>query len=191
MRSRIVGMIKESIMVKEALLQSDTILAAIEKAAVHIDELYRNGKKLLVCGNGGSAADAQHLAGEMVCKFKIERRSLPAIALTTDSSILTAVGNDFDFSQVFQRQVAALGESGDILLGISTSGNSQNIVKAFAKAREMGLLTIGLLGKDGGTLKTLADLPIVIPAEDTPRIQESHILIVHIICEIVEREIFG
>jgi D-sedoheptulose 7-phosphate isomerase len=191
MRSRIVGMIKESITAKEALLQSDVMLATIERAAVNIIELYRNGKKLLICGNGGSAADAQHIAGEMVCKFKMKRRGLPAIALTTDSSIMTAVGNDFDFTRVFKRQVEALGEPDDILMGISTSGNSPNIVKAFEKAREMGLLTIGLLGKDGGTLKNLANLAIVIPAEDTPRIQESHILIVHIICEIVEREIFG
>lgn len=156
-----------------------------------LEDAFRNGKKLLVMGNGGSAADAQHLAGEIVGRFKLERRALPAIALSTDTSILTAVGNDYGFDAIFRRQVEALAEAGDVVLGISTSGCSPNVLAALRLAREMGCRTVGLLGKDGGSIKTLVDVDLTVPGSDTPRIQEGHITIIHILCELVEQSLFG
>lgn len=152
---------------------------------------FRNGNKLLVMGNGGSAADAQHLAAEMVGRFRLERRGLPAIALTTDSSILTAVGNDYGFDTVFRRQVEALAVAGDVVIGISTSGSSANVAAALGLARELGCATVGLLGKDGGTIGAMVDLDLTVPGNDTPRIQEGHITIIHILCDLVEQELFG
>jgi D-sedoheptulose 7-phosphate isomerase len=140
-------------------------------------------------GNGGSAADCQHLAAEFVGRFKLERKGYPAIALTTDTSILTAVGNDYSFDSIFSRQIEALGKEGDLVVGISTSGNSKNIIRGVEKAKELGLYTVGLLGKDGGALKDLVDLPLVVPIDNTARIQECHILIGHIVCEIVEERL--
>lgn len=152
---------------------------------------YKNKGKILVCGNGGSAGDAQHMAGEFVNKFLIERNPLPCLALTTDTSILTSISNDSNFDEVFSKQVEAFGKKEDVLIGISTSGDSTNIIKAVEIARQKGMLTICLLGKDGGILSRLCDYPIIVKSRSTPRIQEAHILIIHIICEIVERELFS
>jgi D-sedoheptulose 7-phosphate isomerase len=152
---------------------------------------FRAGNKLLVMGNGGSAADAQHLAAEIVGRFKMERRALPAIALTTDSSILTAIGNDYGFDAVFTRQIEALAVPGDVVIGISTSGTSRNVTTALELARTRGCRTVGLLGRDGGTIAGLVDLPLVVPSCETPRIQEGHITIIHIICDLLEQELFG
>ncbi|NJD91438.1 MAG: D-sedoheptulose 7-phosphate isomerase [Geobacter sp.] len=148
------------------------------------------GRKILVMGNGGSAADAQHFAAEFIGRFKLERPSLPAIALTTDSSILTAIGNDYGYDAVFSRQVEGLAAAGDIVIGISTSGNSPNVLAALKLAREKGCITVSLLGRDGGSIKAVSDIPIIVPSNDTPRIQEAHILIIHIICDLVERRLF-
>ena len=164
---------------------------AIENAAMLLAECFRRGNKLLVMGNGGSAADAQHLAAEIVGRFKLERRALPAIALTTDSSILTAVGNDYGFESIFSRQVEAHAVAGDVVVGISTSGNSPNVQLALQRAAEAGCRTVALLGKDGGTIKGVAELSITVPSHDTPRVQEGHITIIHILCDLVERELFG
>jgi len=149
------------------------------------------GRKLLIMGNGGSAADAQHFAAEIVGRFKLERRAMPAIALTTDSSILTAIGNDYGFDQIFRRQVEAFAEAGDIVIGISTSGSSGNVFAALVTAREIGCTTVGLLGRDGGAIAGISDIPLVVPVPDTPRVQEAHVTIIHIICELVEKRLFG
>ena len=152
-------------------------------------EAMKNGKKILIFGNGGSAADAQHIAAELVGRYKTERRGLPAIALTTDTSALTAIANDFGYEKVFERQVEALANEGDLLIGISTSGNSSNVNRALKLGREMGCKTIGLSGKDGGDMNGLCDLNIVVPSDDTPRIQEMHIMIGHILCQAVDSTI--
>jgi D-sedoheptulose 7-phosphate isomerase len=183
-----------------AQLQSHReVIATIEQqmvpaivAAIDImSEALAGGKKLLVMGNGGSAADAQHFAAEIVGRFKLERRGLPAIALTTDSSILTAIGNDYGFDQVFRRQVEALAAPGDIVVGISTSGSSENVRTALELAGEIGCRTIGLLGKDGGTIRDRVELALTVPSHDTPRVQEGHITIIHIICDLVEKRLFA
>jgi D-sedoheptulose 7-phosphate isomerase len=162
----------------------------IVEAASLIAECLRAGGKLLLFGNGGSAADAQHLAAEFVGRFVLERQALPAIALTTDSSILSAVGNDYGFDQIFARQIEALGSPNDVAIGISTSGNSPNVIEAVNKAKKQNLKTIGLAGKDGGMLAKSVDIPITVAAENTARIQECHIAIGHILCELVENELF-
>jgi D-sedoheptulose 7-phosphate isomerase len=163
---------------------------AIESAVSLLVEALGAGNKVLVMGNGGSAADAQHLAAEIVGRFKLERRALPAIAFTTDTSILTAVGNDYGFDRVFSRQVEALALPGDVVIGISTSGNSPNVQIALEAAIEKGCRTVALLGKDGGSIGKLVDLPLIVPSNDTPRIQEGHITIIHIVCDLVERALF-
>ena len=163
----------------------------IERFVALVCETLSGGNKVLVMGNGGSASDAQHFAAEIVGRFKMERRALPAIALSTDTSILTAVGNDYGFDRVFVRQVEALAQPGDLVLGISTSGNSPNVLRALNLARERGCRTVGLLGKDGGSIKPVCDLPLVVPSADTPRIQEAHITIIHIVCDLVEKKLFG
>ena len=159
---------------------------------IYVDA-FKKEHKVLLCGNGGSAADSQHIATELMVRLShdINRPALPAIALTTDSSNLTAGGNDIGFDNVFARSVEGLGSKGDVLLAISTSGNSENIVRAVNKAREKGIQTIGLLGGSGGKLKALVDLPIVIPSANVQRIQEGHITVAHIICELVEEELYG
>jgi D-sedoheptulose 7-phosphate isomerase len=164
----------------------------IVKAIELLIECYKNGKKLLLCGNGGSAADCQHIATEMMIRLNhhINRPALPAIALTTDSSNLTAGGNDIGFENVFARNIEGLGNKGDTLLAISTSGNSPNMIKAVEMAHQKGMNVIGLLGGTGGKLKSLVDLPIVIPSSNTQRIQEGHITIAHIICEVVEDKLY-
>lgn len=153
-------------------------------------EAYRQGKKVLVMGNGGSAADSQHFAAELVGRFKMERPALAALALTTDSSILSAVANDYGFDRVFSRQVEALATAGDVVFGISTSGNSPNVQCALQLAAEMGCHTVALLGRDGGTIKSVAEISLVVPSCDTPRVQEGHIAIIHIVCDLVERNLF-
>ncbi len=167
----------------------ETHAALIQKTADIIYQAVSRGSTLFLFGNGGSAADAQHLAAEFVNRFRIERRPLPAIALSTDTSVLTSIGNDYSFDDIFSKQVMALGKPGDVALGITTSGNSPNILKAFGAARDKGMFTIGLLGKDGGKARSLVDLALIIDHPDTPRIQESHITIGHIICSLIDRRI--
>ena len=153
-------------------------------------ETFTRGGKLLVMGNGGSAADAQHFVAEIVGRFKMERRGLPAIALSTDTSILTAIGNDYGFDRVFSRQIEALAVPGDLVVGISTSGNSPNVLLGLELAREKGCRTVGLLGKDGGSIKDACQLALIVPTNDTPRVQESHITIIHIVCDLLEKAMF-
>ncbi|HTP66602.1 MAG TPA: D-sedoheptulose 7-phosphate isomerase [Geobacteraceae bacterium] len=167
------------------------LTAPIAAVAVLIAQALAAGKKLLVMGNGGSAADAQHFAAEIVGRFRMERRGLPAIALTTDTSLLTALANDYGFDAVFRRQVEALANEGDVVIGISTSGSSANVRAALLLAREMGCRTVGLLGGDGGTIRDCVEFPLVIPCRETPRIQEGHITIIHIICDLVEKQLFA
>lgn len=159
--------------------------------AQRLIETLKIGNKLLIMGNGGSAADAQHFAGEIVSRFRMERPGLPAIALSTDTSIITAIGNDYGFECIFSRQVEALAAPGDAVIGISTSGNSPNVLKALETARQAGCSTIGLLGKDGGSIKACCDIPLVIPSQDTPRVQEGHITVIHILCDLIEQGLFG
>lgn len=156
-----------------------------------IARCFESGNKLFFFGNGGSAGDAQHLAAEFVNRYLLDRPALPAIALTTDTSILTSISNDTDFSEVFSRQLMALGKQGDIAIGITTSGNSPNILKAFEVAKRMGMKTIALVGKDGGKVAKVADLSLIVPSQSTPRIQETHILIGHLLCEMVETLLFS
>lgn len=163
----------------------------IAEMATLLVETFKSGGKLLVMGNGGSAADAQHFVAEIVGRFKMERRGLPAVALSTDTSILTAIGNDYGFDRVFHRQVEALALPGDLVVGISTSGNSPNVLQALELAREKGCRTVGLLGKDGGSIRALCDLALIVPTDDTPRVQECHITIIHIVCDLLEKTLFG
>jgi D-sedoheptulose 7-phosphate isomerase len=163
----------------------------LEKACAHMVRALQSGKKILWCGNGGSAADSQHLAAELVGRFKRERRALPSLALSTNTSILTAIGNDYGYDMVFRRQVEALGASGDVLIGLSTSGKSANVCAALELGREMGLFTIALTGADGARCAELAELVLRMPSRDTARIQEAHILCGHIMCDLVEREMYA
>lgn len=188
MKKNIERFIKESIAAKEAVLKDQ--VGNIEKAARTIIESLKAGGKLLVFGNGGSASDSQHIAAELVGRFKMERRALPAIALTVNTSILTAIANDYGYDVVFSRQIEALGVKGDVALGISTSGNSKNVIEALKKARSMGIRTIALSGGDGGGMKKEADISVTVSTKDTPRVQESHILIGHIICALIEDGMF-
>lgn len=183
--------IQESIEVKTRILNDSAMIAQIETAAEWILRSLKNGGKVLFCGNGGSATDALHLTGEFIGKFQKERRSMPAIALNANVASLTAVANDYHYDFVFSRAVEGLMKPEDILVGISTSGNSKNILQAVRKANEIGGQSIGLLGNNGGSIKEEADLAIVVPHHCTARIQESHIMIGHIICEIVEERMFG
>lgn len=171
---------------RRAVDSLDALAPGITACGALIVDTLRQGGKLLLCGNGGSAGDAQHIATELTCRFETERRGLPAIALTTDTSALTAIGNDFGFERVFARQVEALARPEDCVIGITTSGNSTNVVAAMAAARALGARTIGLLGRDGGRLRDAVDHALVVPAEDTARIQECHILIGHIWCAMVD-----
>ena len=184
MKNLIAKDIQDSIDLKTALLKTHVPL--IEKAARMIFECLKSGNKVLFFGNGGSASDSQHLAAELVGRYEKERRGLPAIALTTDTSILTAVGNDYGFERIFERQIEALGSRGDVAFGISTSGNSKNVLLAIAKAKSLGLVTIGLSGRSGGEMSSRVDLSINVPSQKTARIQEAHIMIGHILCERVD-----
>lgn len=189
MRDAVVDAFQESIRVKEAFLRDniDNLIIAIDA----IVAAFQRGDKLLVFGNGGSAADAQHLASEFVNRFLTERPPLPAIALTTDSSVLTSIANDYDYSQVFAKQLRALGRQGDVALAISTSGNSSNVLAAIEACKQLKIQTIGLTGGDGGKLAGQVDCLLRASAvQSTPRIQETHILVVHVICDMVERTLF-
>jgi len=189
MKDKIRTRISDSIETKKSLLNDDSIVT-IEKAASAMVKSLKSGGKVLVFGNGGSAADSQHIVAELVGRFKKERRALAAIALTTNTSVLTAIGNDYGYDVTFSRQVEALGKSGDVALGISTSGNSKNVIEAIRCAKKLGLSTIGLLGGDGGKLKAECGIAIVVGSKDTPRVQESHSLIGHILCELIEDGLF-
>ena len=181
----------QSIITMTKVRDDATIHVAVVEAARITADAMQSGHKLLVCGNGGSAADAQHLVAEFVARLTIDRPALRAIALTTDSSILTAIGNDHSFDHIFERQVEALGQPGDVLLAISTSGNSKNCIKALTLARTLGLHTIAYTGNTGGAMKPLADINVIIPSNTTMNIQESHLALEHIFCMLVERFIFG
>jgi len=183
--------ISDSINVKKSILNDDELIKSIETVADVIIESYKSEGKLLICGNGGSAGDAQHFAGEIVASFRLERKALPAIAFNTNASVVTAIGNDYEYNYIFERQVEAFGREGDVLISISTSGNSESVVRAIRKAREMNIKTVSLLGKGGGSCRGISDYAIVVPSDDTPRIQESQIMIAHIICDLVERSLFG
>lgn len=191
MRDYIQNYIIESVNVKTTILNSNDILRSVENASKLIIEAYKNNKKVLTAGNGGSAADAQHIAAELVSKFLIDRHALNAIALTTNSSIMTAVGNDYSHEYVFARQIQAYGTKGDIYIAISTSGNSKNIIKSIEEAKKRELKVIGLTGAKECEMDKLCDLTIKVPSEKTPIIQESHITIGHLICAIVEHELFS
>jgi D-sedoheptulose 7-phosphate isomerase len=186
-KNTIENAIKDSIKTQEGLLKGQ--VENIEKAALSIIDSLKKGGKLLIFGNGGSAADSQHIAAELVGRFKLERAALAAIALTTDTSALTAIANDYGYASVFSRQLEALGNKGDVALGITTSGNSKNIIEAFKIAKRIGMKRIALSGGDGGMVKNEADISITVASKDTPRIQESHATIGHIICALVEKEL--
>ena len=188
MKNTIKARIEQSIEVKEDLHKGQ--VEHIEKAARLIISALRSGGKVLLFGNGGSAADSQHIAAELVGRFKKERRALPAIALTANTSTLTALANDYGYDVVFSRQIEALAKEGDVVLGFSTSGSSKNMIVALNRARAIGAKTIGLTGAGGGTMKNFCDCLITVNSKDTARIQESHIMIGHIICELVENELF-
>ncbi len=183
--------IEESIELKNKV--KEKLSERIIEVAQILAECIKNGGKILLCGNGGSAADAQHFAGELVVRLSSDytRSALPAITLSSNNYVLTACANDFGFEQVFSRQIEALGKPEDVLLCISTSGNSPNLITAVKKAKEKQMKTVGLLGRDGGKLKDLSDLSIIVPSNNTPRIQETHICICHILCELIEKELFG
>ena len=178
--------IQESVDTKKRILEKPELINQIYLAGNMVRTALENGNKILLCGNGGSASDSLHIAGELVGRFQKERRPLPALALTGDAVAMTALSNDYSYEDAFARQTEGLMQSGDILIGLSTSGNSENVYRALIKAREVGGKTIALLGKAGGKIKDISDLSIIVPSDNTARIQESHILIGHIICEIVE-----
>ena len=188
MQDIIRGHIEKNIETKRKIL--DTLLPDIEKAARILIEAIKNGRKVLFFGNGGSAADAQHLAAEFVGRYERERRALPSIALTTDTSILTAVANDYSYDNVFKRQIEALGQAGDVAVGITTSGNSKSVILAIEQAKANGMKTVAFLGRDGGKMRGKADVDIIVPSEVTSRIQESHAMIGHILCDLVDRTLF-
>ncbi len=188
MESQIIKALQESIAVKNQVIEK--LVPRIEQAAKLMIASLKNGNKIMFFGNGGSAADAQHLAAELIGRFLKERKALPAIALTTDSSILTCLGNDYSFDIIFARQIEGLAKKGDVAFGLSTSGNSKNVLKGLEKAKELGCQTIALLGGEGGTITAKVDLAITVPSTATPRVQEAHITIGHILCGLVEEELF-
>jgi len=191
MRATIIHQIEQSIEVKKLLLADQSLILQMEEAAKVIITAYQNGHKTLIAGNGGSAADAQHFAGEMVSKFYFDRPGIASIALTTDTSILTAIGNDYGYDRIFERQIQAQATKGDVFIGISTSGNSTNIVQALMACKEKEVFSIGLTGEKECRMDRLCDLCIKVHSNETPRIQEAHILIEHIICCLVEESLFG
>jgi len=190
-KSQIQSIIESSIEVKQALLKDEQLMLQLEKTVDAITHAFKKGNAVYFAGNGGSAADAQHLAAEFSGRFYKDRKALPSDALHCNSSYLTAVANDYSYDVIYSRLLEGLAKSGDVLVGISTSGNSANIVKAFEMAKSIGVVTVGFTGATGGKMKPLSDFLINIPSTTTPRIQESHILVGHIICELVEENIFG
>ena len=183
--------ISDSIKIKQEQLQNNDIMVDIIKVADLIVEAFNKGNKLLLCGNGGSAADAQHLAAEFSGKYYLNRPPLHAEALHTDTSFMTAVSNDFSFDEVYARLIQGIGKQGDILIGMSTSGNSKNVIKALEEAKKKNIITIGFTGKANGNMKSYCDYLINIPSDDTPRVQECHLMLGHAICELVEKELFS
>ncbi|HDM69967.1 MAG TPA: D-sedoheptulose 7-phosphate isomerase [Thermotogales bacterium] len=183
---RITSEIEESVNVKVSMMKDKKLIETVSKIIDEIVSALKRGRKILLCGNGGSAADAQHFAAELVGKFRKIRKALSAVSLTVNTSILTSIGNDFSFDDVFKRQVEAIGKKGDILIAISTSGNSKNVIEAVEQAKKMDIFTIGFTGKDGGKLAEICDLVVKVPSSSTPRIQEMHITLFHAICGIVE-----
>ena len=183
--------LEASIQTMTLVLNDEAVHAAVVEAGRLTADAMKHGRKLMICGNGGSAADAQHLAAEFVSRLTIDRPALRAIALTTDTSIVTAIGNDHSYDNIFERQVEALGQEGDVLLAISTSGNSKNCVKALKLAKAIGIHTVALTGNRGGTMAALAEINIIIPSDTTMNIQESHLALEHIFCMVVERFYFG
>ncbi|WP_461422228.1 D-sedoheptulose 7-phosphate isomerase [Ketobacter sp.] len=190
MRNYIIDQISESQLIMSAMLDCEELISKLELVAEACIQCMRNGGKVLLAGNGGSAADAQHIAGEFVSRFAFDRPGLPAIALTTDTSILTAIGNDYGYENLFARQVQAHGQAGDLFLGYSTSGKSPNILSAFKEARERGLICVGLAGNRGGPMRELCDYLLEVPSSDTPKIQEGHLVLGHILCGLVENAMF-
>ncbi len=180
---------ENSIKVKQKILQDEILWRTLHNVIDEILICLKSGGKILTMGNGGSAADAQHFAGEFVNRFLIEREPFPAISLSTDTSVLTCIGNDYSFDKIFEKQVKALAKKGDVLIGITTSGNSKNIIKAFDAGKKIGTINVGLLGKNGGIAKNYVDYAIIVRENSTPRIQEVHITLIHIICEIVEKKL--
>ncbi|EAK7723628.1 D-sedoheptulose 7-phosphate isomerase [Campylobacter jejuni] len=191
LNSYIKGHFADSILVKEQILKDENLITLIKNTSLEVIKAYKNGNKTLLAGNGGSAADAQHIAGEFVSRFYFDRPGIASIALSTDTSILTAISNDYGYENLFARQVQAQGVKGDVFIGISTSGNSKNILKALELCKQKEIISIGLSGASGGAMNELCDYCIKVPSTCTPRIQEAHILIGHIICAIVEEELFG
>lgn len=189
MKEEIIDKMTKSIECKEKVMKDKTLLETIEKVCREIINAYENNHRVYIMGNGGSAADAQHFAAELVGRYLLERKAWPAQAFTTDTSIITAIGNDYGYDEIFTRQVEAMVKKDDIVIGITTSGNSNNIAIALEKAKKLGAKTVGLLGKTGGKCKELCDYPIIIEWDRTPNIQEAHIMIIHIICELVEKEL--
>lgn len=181
--------LENSLVIKNKLLADETLLRKIEKVALSIEDVYSRGRKVLIAGNGGSAGDAQHIAAELVSRFFYDRPGLSAVALTTDTSMLTAIGNDYGFEKIFSRQVQAQGVEGDIFIGISTSGNSSNIIEAVSEAKAKGIQTVALCGSEG-SLAASVDIALEIPSDCTPYIQECHICVGHILCALVEKNIF-
>lgn len=184
----VVRLFRESNQVKEAFLNEN--LSKLVRVVDAVTAALKGGKKVLLFGNGGSAADAQHIAAEFVNRFQIERPPLPAIALTTDTSVITSIANDYDFSEVFEKQIRAVGQAGDIAWGFSTSGSSPNVLKALETAKKMGMFTVGLTGKDGGRVAGIVDVALNVPSGSVPRIQETHITVGHVICEMVDFRLF-
>jgi D-sedoheptulose 7-phosphate isomerase len=190
MSDKIKDILKASIDTKQLVLENEALLKTIEAVVNTIVTAFKNGNRVYFCGNGGSAADAQHLAAEFSGRFYTDRKALPAEALHCNTSYLTAVANDYGYDVVYSRMIEGIGQAGDILVGLSTSGNSGNIIKAFETAKEKKIITVGFTGLAGGLMKSLSDYLINIPSTDTPRIQESHIMVGHIICQLVEEKIF-
>lgn len=191
MQDKIRKIISESVAVKNQVLQNDVLLKTVEEVASLMVKALKNGNRIYFCGNGGSAADAQHLAAEFSGRFYIDRDALPAEALHCNTSYITAVGNDYGYDLVYARLIKGIANKGDFLVGLSTSGNSINIIKAFEVAREKGIYTVGFTGETGGKMKDLSDYLINVPSTNTPRIQESHIMLGHIVCQLVEEQYFG
>ena len=190
MEQQIRNIIQASIDTKQRLLADPSLIERIEKVTALIAQAFNNGNKVLFCGNGGSAADAQHLAAEFSGRFYTDRDPLPSEALHCNSSYMTAVANDYSYDVVYSRMIKGTGKSGDVLVALSTSGNSVNIINALEQAKKLGMITVGMTGETGGKMKAICDHLLNVPSSDTPRIQESHIMVGHIICQLVEQELF-
>lgn len=190
MSEQIKNIIQSSIDTKKQIVENQTLINILSACSDVVTNAFKNGNKVLFCGNGGSAADAQHLAAEFSGRFYIDREALPAEALHCNTSYITAVGNDYSYDVIYSRMIQGIGKPGDILIGLSTSGNSKNIVEAFKTAKLKNMITIGLTGESGGAMKNLSDYLLNVPSTDTPRIQESHIMLGHIICQLVEEKYF-